>query len=307
MPASIASSHHTAGTAPSTRSRPTVGAAATTADNIATRRISQARRTINASQLDALATQFDAFAVDLQEDTTKIHETEEDRLVGIERWVQRIERSLVTEQAQRVDMFSLVQNNLQQQCDALMHRTRAQLEELRPTIPQRIAAWHERLQEDEDALDEELIRTRMLIEREYQRNKKTIEDFEAALEVEKVERLEREAITIKKIVDENIGVGQLVDEERARREATLGHLRDDNDITDQLRDKPDQIFKEDMMARMVRSIKDIKLETSRRVTAERQFVDSLECYTKALQGGLHLVNSKPIPERPRASKVDLEY
>ena len=61
-----------------------------------------------------------------------------------------------------------------------------------------------------------------------------------------------------------------------------------------MRDKSGATFKEDMMGRMVRATKGIKLETSRRVAAERQFVESLESYTAALQGGLRMVN-KQIP------------
>ena len=38
--------------------------------------------------------------------------------------------------------------------------------------------------------------------------------------------------------------------------------------------------------------KDIKLETSVRVAAEQQFVESLESYTKALQEGLRMVNKQ---------------
>ena len=60
----------------------------------------------------------------------------------------------------------------------------------------------------------------------------------------------------------------------------------------QVRDKSGATFKEDMMARMVGATKGIKLETSRRVVAERQFVESLESYTAALQGGLRMVNKQ---------------
>eukprot|EP00316_Scyphosphaera_apsteinii_P002239 CAMPEP_0119325008 /NCGR_PEP_ID=MMETSP1333-20130426/64744_1 /TAXON_ID=418940 /ORGANISM="Scyphosphaera apsteinii, Strain RCC1455" /LENGTH=302 /DNA_ID=CAMNT_0007332865 /DNA_START=46 /DNA_END=951 /DNA_ORIENTATION=+ len=272
-----------------------LGAAATTADNISMRRNPQ-RKTVNVNQLNAIATQFETFYGELEPEVTAEHEKEEDRLVAVERWVQRIERSLVTEQERRVEMYGLVVSNLQQQFDALNHRTTTQLETLRPEIPNRIAMGHERLGTDEQALDEEKIRTRKLIEREKARNLKTLADFEAALEIEKVERLEREAQTLKKIIDENFGLGQMIDEERARREATLGHVRDENDDIDRVRDLPDKIFKDDMMTRMVRATKDIRLETARRVSAERQFVESLEAYTKSLQSGLRLVNSKAKPE-----------
>ena len=59
-----------------------------------------------------------------------------------------------------------------------------------------------------------------------------------------------------------------------------------------MRDKPDQIFKDDLITRMVRATRDIKLETSVRVAAEQQFVSSLESYTKALQEGLRMVNKQ---------------
>jgi len=272
-----------------------LGAAATTADNISMRRNPQ-RKTVNVNQLNAIAAQFEQFYGELEPEVTAEHEKEEDRLVAVERWVQRIERSLVTEQERRVEMYGLVTSNIQQQFDALNHRTNTQLETLKPEIPNRIASGHERLATDEQALDEEKIRTRKLIEREKARNLKTLADFEAALEIEKVERLEREALTLKKVIDDNFGLGQLIDEERARREATLGHVRDENDDIDRVRDLPDKIFKDDMMTRMVRATKDIRLETARRVSAERQFVESLEAYTKSLQSGLHLVNSKSKPE-----------
>jgi len=93
---------------------------------------------------------------------------------------------------------------------------------------------------------------------------------------------------------------RLLDDERVKRETTLGHLRDENDTIARVSEKPNAIFKEEMIARMVAAAVDIKKETLQRVGAERQFVESLEQYTKALQGGLTLVNhqhpnSGPLP------------
>ena len=59
-----------------------------------------------------------------------------------------------------------------------------------------------------------------------------------------------------------------------------------------MRDKPDAIFKDAMVARMVRATKDIRQETATRVHAEQMFVASLESYTQALQTGLRMVNKK---------------
>jgi hypothetical protein len=61
----------------------------------------------------------------------------------------------------------------------------------------------------------------------------------------------------------------------------------------QMRDKPDAIFKDGMVKRMVGATKDIRQETAVRIYAEQQFVAALESYTKSLQTGLRMVNKKP--------------
>ncbi len=138
-----------------------------------------------------------------------------------------------------------------------------------------------------------------------------------------MERLEREALTLKKVTDSSFPLQESIADERNRRESMLGHLRDEIDQADEMRNKPDkvrsrstpphcayplsasppllpsQIFKDDLITRMVRATKDIKLETSVRVAAEQQFVSSLESYTKALQEGLRMVNKQVDEEGAR--------
>ena len=71
-----------------------------------------------------------------------------------------------------------------------------------------------------------------------------------------------------------------------------------------LRDRPDALFKEEMMKRMVRATKDIKLETSRRVSAEKQVrikmssipsrcVHVMQLLTKMQQPVMQLVMNRP--------------
>ena len=203
------------------------------------------------------------------------------------------------EQTRRIEMLSHVEDNLKQQFEAVWQRNKAQVEALRPVIPKRIEQWHARLAADEDIMEEERIARGIAIEKERQRLLKQLEDFKERLEIEKVERLEREALTLKKVTDANFPLQESLAEERNRREATLGHLRDETDQADEMRNKPDKIFKEDLITRMVRATKDIKLETSVRVAAEQQFVSSLESYTKALQEGLRMVNKQVDEEGAR--------
>ena len=275
--------------------RTAAGAASSTADNILQRaqRQSAQQRRVNRSRLETLTSQFPSFYEDLEAGMTKEWEEKEDRLVGVERHLLRLQQSLIDEQERRVEMLGTVEKNLTRQFDTLQQSTRAQLAALKPDIPARIACWHERLAAAEQFLDEERQLRQAAVERERLKLLKTLDDFQSRLEIEKVERLEREAQTLKKVVDQNLGAGQAIDDERANRESTLGHLRDEFDSIEAVREKSARPFKEVMIERMVRATKGIKLETSRRVAAERQFVESLESYTTALQGGLRMVNKKP--------------
>ena len=70
-------------------------------------------------------------------------------------------------------------------------------------------------------------------------------------------------------------------------------MPDDIDIIDGMRDKPYNLFKDDMVARMVKATINIRQATAKRIYAEQQFVNALESYTKSLQTGLRMVNKKP--------------
>ena len=269
-----------------------IGGEATTADIVAAQNLAGGKKKSMASRLNSLVDQFQAFYGGLEVDVVTEYEQQEDRLTAVERYVLRLEKSLVVEQERRIEMLTHVENNLKQQFHAVRERNFTQVAALKPVIPARIEQWHARLAMDEEMLEEERIARGIAIEKERLRLLKQLDDFQARLEIEKVERLEREALTMKKVTDASFPMQEAIADERNRRESTLGHLRDENDAIDAMRDKPDNLFKGALITRMVRATRDIKLETSVRVAAEQQFVSSLESYTKALQEGLRMVNKQ---------------
>lgn len=292
MPASMAASQAMSTKSSIPRGTKPIGGEATTADIVAAQNLAGGKKKSMASRLNSLVDQFQAFYGGLEVDVATEYEQQEDRLTAVERYVLRLEKSLVVEQERRIEMLTHVENNLKQQFHAVRERNFTQVAALKPEIPRRIEQWHARLAMDEEMLEEERIARGIAIEKERLRLLKQLDDFQARLEIEKVERLEREALTMKKVTDASFPMQEAIADERNRRESTLGHLRDENDAIDAMRDKPDNLFKENLIARMVRATRDIKLETSVRVAAEQQFVTSLESYTKALQEGLRMVNKQ---------------
>ena len=229
-----------------------IGGAATTNDIVSAHKSGKKKQS-TAARLNALVDQFQAFYGGLEHDVIAEHEDQEDKLVTVERYVLRLQKSLVVEQTRRIEMLDHVENNLKQQFEVVWVRNKAQMEALKPEIPKRIVQWHARLGADEEIMEEERVARKIAIEKERLRLLKQLDDFQERLEIEKVERLEREALTLKKVTDATFPMQEAITEERGRRESMLGHLRDEQDQMDELRNKPDAQFKHDLITRMVRA------------------------------------------------------
>lgn len=105
--ASVVSSRSARVTAPASQIGKAAGAGASTADNIG--RISGVPNgeRPKVSDLEDMSQRFVPFYQELEQGVSEVYEGQEDRLTGIERWTQRIERSLVTEQQRRIEMRGL--------------------------------------------------------------------------------------------------------------------------------------------------------------------------------------------------------
>ena len=275
---------------------------ATTEQNIATKKKGMRRRQNITGELANLSEKFAPIYTEVQDGVTAEYEKQEESLKEVEDHILRVQRTILKEQIKRVDMFTKVQESLQQQYDTVEVQSAAEIEALRPEVPIRIKAWNERMDDAFKFVAEESIARKAVIERERLKLLKTVEDFQKQLEIEKVERLQRETYLMQKVSEEMTVLAESVDYERARREIVLGQERDENDRLDSMRDKPYTIFKDDMVRRMVKATVRIREATARRVYAEQQFVNALESYTKSLQTGLRMVNKLP-PQRRQATGI----
>jgi hypothetical protein len=275
---------------------------ATTEQNIATKKKGMRRRQNITGELANLSEKFAPIYTEVQDGVTAEYEKQEESLKEVEDHILRVQRTILKEQIKRVDMFTKVQENLQQQYDTVEVQSAAEIEALRPEVPIRIKAWNERMDDAFKFVAEESIARKAVIERERLKLLKTVEDFQKQLEIEKVERLQRETYLMQKVSEEMTVLAESVDYERARREIVLGQERDENDRLDGMRDKPYTLFKDDMVRRMVKATVRIREATARRVYAEQQFVNALESYTKSLQTGLRMVNKLP-PQRRQATGI----
>lgn len=97
---------------------PAMGATATTADHIR-RAVQSPKERPTLSDLEGMSSRFEPFYEELEQGVAEVHEGQESRLAAIEGWLERVQRSLVTEQQRRLEMFRLVESNLQAQFDSM--------------------------------------------------------------------------------------------------------------------------------------------------------------------------------------------
>ena len=130
-----------------------IGGAATTNDIVSAHKSGKKKQS-TAARLNALVDQFQAFYGGLEHDVIAEHEDQEDKMATVERYVIRLQKSLVVEQTRRIEMLDHVENNLKQQFEVVWVRNKAQMEALKPDIPKRIVQWHARLAADEEIMEE---------------------------------------------------------------------------------------------------------------------------------------------------------
>ena len=217
------------------------GGQSTTAQNIEKKTVSHAAtKTMGTTgdRLSQLVDQFQEVYAEVEDGLHTNYSKEEDRLQGVEEYLLRLQRALAVEQGRRVESLKAVEASLNTRLEATAVTCRRQLGALKPDVPERLAAWHERLSEAEIFLEEERVARQRAIERERAKLKKTLADFETQLEIEKVDRLAAETQTLQKVSEEFSGVLETFSGETTRRELTLGHVRDENDEIDAVRPRP---------------------------------------------------------------------
>ena len=241
-------------------------------------------------KLNAMADDFNNFFGDLEEETTIRKQSEEQRVVRMERELGKIETVIATETKRRIEASKALQTMFEAKVVAMQREFKAKLRGAFEPLQSQIDALVSRVEELELVMENE----RRDREKEIQKaNKEVLDKFavhQKQFEVEKVTRLQREAQTLKRVGDEVFRIQQKITAERTAREAAIVLMKDDFMAAHKAREKADEVFKSEMLRKMAVVEKDLEVETKNREASEEQLVNALNDYTRALQDGLRIVN-----------------
>ena len=178
-------------------------------------------------KLNTMADNFNNFYGDLEEETTIRKQAEEQRVLNMEKELDKIEQVLGIETKRRIEAGKALQTMFENKVQALQKRFKADLRECFEPLQAQIDALVSRVELLESTMENE----RRDREKEIQKaNKEVLDKFtehQKRFEVEKVTRLQREAQTLKRVGDEVFRIQQKVTAERTARESAITLMKDD--------------------------------------------------------------------------------
>jgi predicted RND superfamily exporter protein len=117
-----------------------------------------------------------------------------------------------------------------------------------------------------------------------------VEECQSGIDDERVARLEREALTLKRVGEDVLRISEKVDDERSAREEHVGAVRSDLDAV-KAKDTAEADAFESLVLSDLAAIKNALNEEKReRVGEDERIVGALNAYARVTQESLKLVN-----------------
>ena len=117
-----------------------------------------------------------------------------------------------------------------------------------------------------------------------------VDECQTGIDDERVERLEREANTLKRVGEDIFRLQEKVDAERVARETGVNALRTQLDDVVRRADTHDDKFQTIVLTEIASLKSALNAEKEERVAEDEQIVHAINDYTRALQDGLRIVN-----------------
>ncbi len=243
-------------------------------------------------RLNALADTFNAYYADLDDETAERRNADEKRLVRIEKEILKVEKSIHHEAKRRVDAGKSIQRVVEEQLEEMQLRFKRELHDAYSPLQAQIDALVERVESCEAAIALERNSRDAEIEKANTEVRATFEEHSKQFEIEKLARMQREAITLKRVGDEVFRMEQKVNAERLAREAAIVLMKDDFYAALRARVKSDEAFKADVAHKMSIVERDLEGETRQRLATEERLSKSVSEYAVSMRAGIEAVHGR---------------
>jgi Skp family chaperone for outer membrane proteins len=243
-----------------------------------------------ARRLAHVAEKFSRFYSDLEHEKNARREVETGRRNALYDQVQKLELDLETEIRRRQESDRLLQEKVSTDLKAMEQGIAAHVREMQQGLKASIDALTRSFAELHQGLREEREQRRVDVEHLAQSVVAKVDECQTSIDDERVERLEREANTLKRVGEDIFKLQEKVDVERAAREGGVNALREQLEGITRRADTHDDKFQTIALTEIASLKSALNAEKEERVAEDEQIVHAINDYTRALQDGLRIVN-----------------
>ena len=206
------------------------------------------------------------------------------------RQVQKLELDLETEIRRRQESDRLLREKVEADLKAMETGVAAHVREAQLELKASVEALSRAFAELHAGLREEREQRRVDVEHLAQSVVAKVDECQASVDDERVQRLEREAATLKRVGEDVFRLQEKVDGERGVREAAVAQLGSELRSLATRAETHDDTFQTIVLTEIAAVKSALNAEKEERVAEDEQIVHAINDYTRALQDGLRIVN-----------------
>lgn len=243
---------------------------------------------VPAGRLTHVAERFSQFYNDLESEKEHRRVTEEQKRVNLVDQVHKLERNMEAEIKRRMEADKALHATLEHELKSMHEKHNAQMREMQMSLNASIDALSRTFADLHAGLREEKEQRRADVEHILQTTLVKVDETQAALDDERVARLEREAQTLKRVGEDIFRTQEKIDMERVTRENTLSQIQAEVRETISGRAMSDDKFQAVVLGEIANLKNAVQVEREERITEDEQIVHAINDYTQAMQDGLRL-------------------
>ena len=243
------------------------------------------------AKLEAVIGTFQSFDTSMRIGTRQRREKDEHRVAELRVEMGKMEKSLTAEIRRRIEMNKSIQAWCEQQIVMMQDKFEKAIDERSVKIHERLEVLSERITDLNGRFEEEKVRIPADIERRGKELAEMLHVFQEEFNVEKRERLEREARIEKQLDDHEHEVAAQFEVERTERETKYTELQRIIEVNEKSRIKADGKFQNVVKEELQSLHNQIAIEAQVREREDDEIVEALNRYTAKLQSSLQIINS----------------
>lgn len=250
----------------------------------------EARAADRAATLNTLVQSFERFGEEVHVDETAQRTESEARIARLEGRLGALQAAIAAEVDDRIVAVHAVESVLDAQVRALDGNQAARLAEAKDVWTVDVTVDDAREEQAGVVFAEDCVATERAIKRAHVALLKSVEDMRERLGLEIAAREVGEAAAARRATEELASAAAQIQGEAGDFQATLGHLRDDEEAAHVLLGRSNERFKQSALEQLTAAQKLLKAEAQVRLATEAQLVATLEGYAGGLTEGLRNVN-----------------